>query len=151
MGRKVVIFDLDGTLANIDHRLHFVTGPKKDWDAFYKTCVADSPNWNNLQVLHALASVGYRIVILTGRSDEVRNETIEWLNNYGVTFHGLYMRPDKDYTQDHDLKLRMMADAQQEMGFTKEEVLCIFDDRQKVVDMWRKNGYTCYQVAKGDF
>ena len=33
----------------------------------------------------------------------------------------------------------------------KDKIVCIFDDRSKVVDMWRDNGLTCMQVAPGDF
>jgi len=27
----------------------------------------------------------------------------------------------------------------------------VFDDRQQVVDMWRQNDLTCFQVADGNF
>jgi hypothetical protein len=33
----------------------------------------------------------------------------------------------------------------------KDDVLMTVDDRQKVVDMWRENGLTCFQVAPGNF
>jgi len=148
---KVVVFDLDGTIALCDHRLHFISGEKRDWDSFYKACVSDEPNWPVIHTLRSMSTVGYKILILSGRSDEVRDDTLQWLNHYGVICDGLYMRQDKDYTPDDQLKEKMMLDAQAEMGFKKEDVLCIYDDRQKVVDMWRRNGYTCFQVAAGDF
>jgi len=148
---KVVVFDLDGTIALCDHRLHFISGAKRDWAAFYQACVDDKPNWPVIYTLRAMAQVGYKILILSGRSDEVREQTLTWLNAYGIPVDGLYMRQDKDYTPDDQLKEKMMSDAQAEIGFKPENVLCIYDDRQKVVDMWRKNGYTCFQVAAGDF
>ncbi len=148
---KVCIVDLDGTIANCDHRVKYVTGTNKDWDKFYKECVNDTPNWPVIQVLHALYTVGYKIVILSGRSDEVRKETIAWLQNYGINYQGLYMRPDKNYISDDQLKAKMMLDAQQEMGFTKDDVLCILDDRDKVVRMWRDAGYPCFQIKDGSY
>lgn len=39
-----VIFDLDGTIADINHRTHFVRGGNKDWESFFAGCVADVPN-----------------------------------------------------------------------------------------------------------
>ena len=33
----------------------------------------------------------------------------------------------------------------------KEDIVCVFDDRDKVVKMWRDNGLTCFQVAEGAF
>lgn len=148
---KVVVFDLDGTLSLCEHRLHYISGEKRDWKAFYKACTKDDVNWPVYWTLNAFYNAGRRIVIISGRSDEVRQETLEWLADHGIPCHGLYMRPDKDYTPDDQLKIRMMADAQQEMHFTKEDVICIFDDRQKVVDMWRREGYPCFQVKDGDY
>lgn len=37
-----VVFDLDGTLADGDHRLHHITGETKDWRAFFAACGDDS-------------------------------------------------------------------------------------------------------------
>lgn len=148
---KVVVFDLDGTIAKCEHRLHYIYGEKRDWSGFYQACKDDAPNWPVIQTLNALSAAGHRCVIISGRSDEVRTETLAWLAQYDVHVVGLYMRPDKDYTPDDKLKERIMQDAQEEMGFKQEDVLCIYDDRQKVVDMWRRNGYTCFQVAAGDY
>ena len=148
---KIVVFDLDGTISFCEHRLHYIAGDKRDWQSFYKACVDDVPNDPVILVLRALHSMGFKVIIISGRSDEVRMETLTWLTEHAVPCEGLYMRPDKDYTPDHELKLRLMKDAQQEIGFTDHDVVCIFDDRQKVVDMWRKNGFTCFQVADGDY
>jgi hypothetical protein len=55
------------------------------------------------------------------------------------------MRPAGDFTPDEELKRRWISE------YDLSQVLCIFDDRQKVVDMWRELGLTCFQVAPGDF
>jgi hypothetical protein len=56
------------------------------------------------------------------------------------------LRGIEDRTQDDVLKLRWV----EELGI-KAKVLCIFEDRQRVVDAWRRAGYTCFQVAPGNF
>jgi hypothetical protein len=56
------------------------------------------------------------------------------------------MRPEKDYTPDDALKHKWLM----ELG-GPDKIFCVFDDRQKVVDMWRSHGITCFQVAPGKF
>ena len=53
---------------------------------------------------------------------------------------------DEHYMKDSDLK-QFWLDAH----LNKDDVFAVFDDRQQVVDMWRQNGLTCFQVADGDF
>jgi hypothetical protein len=145
----IVIFDLDGTIALIDHRRHFVAGKSQvtdeDWRNFFAACVDDEPNLPVITTLRALHYQGYEIVILSGRSSEVRSETVAWLKKHQIPYHGLYMRLAGDHKPDEKLKEELLE------KFTKETILCVFDDRQKVVDMWRSKGITCFQVAPGDF
>ena len=44
-----------------------------------------------------------------------------------------------------------LNDLLNELNISKEDIFCIFDDRDKVVKMWREEGLTCMQVAPGDF
>ena len=93
-----------------------------------------------------LSSDGYRIWILSGRSDVTHQATRDWLNKHGVWFDTLTMRPQNHlYMADNDLK-QMWLDS-----IGKDNVAMVFDDRQQVVDMWRQNGLTTFQVADGDF
>lgn len=57
------------------------------------------------------------------------------------------MRKKGDYTPDDQLKESWIADY----GWEPRNTLCVFDDRKRIVDMWRRNGFTTYQVADGDF
>lgn len=149
--KSIVIADLDGTIALCDHRRHFVEGPKKDWDAFFKACINDVPNIPVIRMLNALNFQYYKIIIVSGRSTSVRDITEFWLDQNHVPYDFLYMRPPRNYTPDEYLKFQMLQDIKKDLGFFDENVLCIFDDRQKVVDMWRENGFTCFQVAPGNF
>jgi beta-phosphoglucomutase-like phosphatase (HAD superfamily) len=148
--KKIVIFDLDGTIALIDHRRHFVEGKgskatDEEWRCFFAACVDDKPNTPVIETLRALRAQGYCIIILSGRSDEVDKETKTWLMDNEVPYDELHMRPEGNYEPDQIWKARFLR------KFDPETILCVFDDRQKVVDMWRSKGITCFQVAPGDF
>lgn len=162
--KPLYIFDLDGTLALIDHRRHLVADKKdQDWDAFYRACVDDKPNVPIINILNALIQEDeYQeesdndVYIFSGRSDLVRTETELWLykNTWysDVAFEGgehlLKMRAHGDNTPDEILKRRWYEELTQA---DKYRLVCVFDDRQKVVDMWRSIGVTCLQVADGKF
>lgn len=146
MKRLNIVFDLDGTLANTAHRAHFMEGPKKDrdWRAFYAACDQDTAHIHVLSVLWSLRRDGHHIEIWSGRSDEVRDKTVRWLLNCGLSGIPLRMREAGDYTPDDILKRRWLDEA-----VWKPDL--IFDDRAKVVAMWREAGIPCFQVAPGDF
>lgn len=152
------IFDIDGTLCNIEHRLHFLDN-KEDpdrWDKFYRACVLDKPNEPVLAVLRHLRETGNEIWLFSGRSEDVRFETMLWLDKHfwglgsdlALRPERLTMRPSKSYMEDHFLKevwLRGMLEVD------RKRLVAVFDDRKRVVDMWRANGVPCFQVAPGEF
>ena len=141
----VVIFDLDGTLALIEHRRHFVTDGNKDWDSFFAACVDDLPNIPVIETCRALHDQHYIINIFSGRSDAVKEETKSWLKLHGIPHATLVMRREGDFTSDVELK-RSWIDSE-----LREKTLMVFDDRDSVVKMWREEGFVCAQVAAGDF
>ena len=140
-----VIFDLDGTLALIEHRKHFIQGEKKNWKAFYEACDLDEPNFPVISVMNSLKINHYKIYILTGRSDEALQKTIDWLEAYDCSYDELIMRPQGDFTPDHILKEVWIR----KIGI--DNIAMAFDDRDSVVKMIRSLGITCMQVASGDF
>jgi len=151
---KNVIFDLDGTLALIDKRRAISTLPngKMDWDTFFdpKNIDLDQPNDAVITMAKMLKAAGNRIVILSGRSKATKDATKAWLKKFDVPFDILKMRPtSKDFKFMPDDQLKQMWLDQ--LFTNKDDIVCVFDDRQKVVDMWRQNGLTCMQVAPGNF
>ena len=147
-----IIVDLDGTLAILDHRLHFVSGQKKDWESFFKACVNDSPNQDVIDLVSRIVRSAsdaspIEVHIFSGRNEIVRQETLEWLGRYVSFDFSLLMRPEKDHRPDALLK----KDFLEMSGLTPENTLCVLDDRKSVVDMWRAEGFTCLQVADRDF
>jgi phosphoglycolate phosphatase-like HAD superfamily hydrolase len=147
MKKDLTVFDLDGTLALIAHRHHFLEGRKKNWRKFFAACVNDPPNCPVIKVLQGLHHEGYEIWIVSGRSDEVREETVRWLQQHEVPYHHLIMRRAGDFTADDVLKRSWLVNG----IIPKDRVLIVFDDRDKVVAMWRREGLTCAQVAPGNF
>ena len=154
---KWVIFDLDGTLALIDERrkVSEKENGKLDWDKFFdpKNIELDEPNPPVIKMAQILAETGYKIAILSGRSKATRDATRDWLNQYNVPYNILKMRPTSHpwkFMDDRKLKARWFGDLFAN-HIEEPEVLCVFDDRQKVVDMWREIGLTCMQVAPGEW
>ena len=141
------IFDIDGTLANGDHRLHHIQKEPKDWDSYFKASLSDLPHKHIIDLAKRLAMTGAAIVYVSGRSDLVRTETMAWLGCYGAPHGKLYMRKQGDHRNDDLLKIELLA----ELRADHFNPLMAFDDRKRVVDAWRKAGVPCCQVADGDF
>ena len=150
---KIVIFDLDGTLADITARRKLATkdNGKLDWDVFLHrdNIKLDVPNQKVVDMARMINDTDkYQIWILSGRTKATYRTTRNWLIQNDIPFDDLIMRPTDDYhhyMKDSDLK-QMWLDS-----IGKDSVAMVFDDRNQVVDMWRKNGLTCFQVADGDF
>ena len=146
---NIVIFDLDGTLANIDKRRTLATkNGKMNWNVFFNpdNIDLDTPNQAVINMANILYSQDYIIYILSGRSDKTYEATIDWLSKYKVNYDLLIMRPQNQlYKKDSDLKQSWLD------TIGKDRVSMVFDDRQQVVDMWRQNGLPTFQVADGDF
>lgn len=145
--KSCYIFDIDGTLADGTHRLHWIhPRPAKDWRAYFAACDGDAPIQHIID-LARLVYYSHRIVLVSGRSDECRDATVEWLKVHGVPYDALYMRKAGDHRNDDVLK----AEILEEMIADGWAPIMAFDDRDRVVKMWRERGVPCAQVAPGDF
>jgi phosphoglycolate phosphatase-like HAD superfamily hydrolase len=161
-----VIFDLDGTLADCSHRIHLLdrmtkteraahAGPatvEEDdsplWNEFYHQCVNDVPILPMVNTFRALRQMGAEIEIWTGRSDLVEFETREWLSRAGVPWCPITMRPHGDHSNDAAMK-QFWLHQRRAAGLPDPQI--VFEDRKRVVDMWRAEGIFCAQVAEGNF
>ena len=153
--KPLYIFDLDGTLANIEHRKHYLADKDDStrWRRFYAACDKDSPNLNVVRTLERLRHAGAECWIFSGRSDEVRAKTVDWITEHtSFMSHdletALVMRREGDYTPDDELKMDWLKNM---LNYDRERLVAVFDDRDRVVKMWRDAGVTCFQVAPGDF
>ena len=147
--RFAAVFDIDGTLANNDHRRHYIereTG-KKDWKSFNDNMHLDTTCTPVVTMLHAVKAAGLTIVLATGRGEEHREVTEKWLKKHFIGYDILMMRPAKDYRPDTEIKREMLDKMRADLI----EPHFIVDDRNSVVAMWRDAGFTVFQVADGDF
>ncbi len=137
--QKVILIDIDGTIANIDHRKHLILGETPDWDAFYKACVDDTPIVAMIKVIKGDLEGNSAIpVFVTGRSDLVRRETAEWLDKY--FFDGdlqdrnpaLHMRVHGDHQEDFELKKGFVN------SLSEFEILGAYEDRPQVIRMYEE-------------
>jgi len=157
----IAIFDLDGTLALNEHRQHFLEEKPENWKAFEEACVDDKPNMPIIQIYQNLnICIWDKVYIFSGRSEDVKDQTFRWLVKYELMkswdIHNdrLRMRKSGDYRDDREVKKEMFEDLKNDPELLKlinEKQIVIFDDRRKVVDMWREMGLVCCQVAPGDF
>lgn len=146
--KPLYIFDLDGTLASIDHRRHLVESTPKRWREFYAACSADTPNQPVVRTALGLYLAGAEVWVWSGRSDEVRLETEEWLRAHLPQHTALRMREARDHQPDVKLKRSWLEEMD---PVDRGRLVAVFDDRSSVVTMWREQGVTCFQVAPGDF
>lgn len=147
MPQMKVIFDIDGTLANNSHRIHYLTEGKKNWESFRAELEDDSPNEPIVTLLQIMTIAGYKIILSTGRFEKDRERTERWLENNSIFYHDLFMRSDGDHRPDFEVKEDMLRELQ----IGRDNILFVVDDRSSVVEMWRRNGLTVLQCAKGDF
>jgi phosphoserine phosphatase len=147
-GRDLIIFDLDGTLALDYHRASFLRQTPKDWTSYFALCHLDFPNHPLVSTYRALLADGHFVEIWTGRAGEYRAQTEEWIKSHlGPVPDRLRMRPVGDRMDDNELKRSWLAEARS----AGDQVVLVFEDRRRVVEMWREEGVLCAQVAEGNF
>lgn len=152
---KCYVFDIDGTLSDPTHRLHHIKGETKNWDAFFAACDQDAPIPHMVELArHLLTGTSEIVLFCTGRSDDVKDKTVKWLQRYFSDRQGpfigsedLYMRAAGDHRDDtvvkSELMDRIIADGYQP--------IMVFEDRSRVCQMWRARDIPCLQVAAGEF
>ena len=167
MKKNTVIFDLDGTLANIEaRRVKSLMNGKMNWDVFFdaENIQLDLPNKPVIKMAQLFKQDGFKIIIFSGRNDRSFFATKDWLKINDVPHDLLVMRPDKFQKDSWPIAdgnpatkaMRFMPDEilKKEMldAFVNiEDVFLVVDDRNKVVKMWRDLGLNTFQVAPGDF
>ena len=133
------LVDVDGTLAL-----------RRDRDPYdWRSAHTDAPNKPVVGLVQALERDPQiaAIIVVSGRHEQARYITAKWLELHGIPFNKLLMRADGDYRSDEIVKeelFRNRVDPQ-------FHVVGVLDDRDRVVQMWRRIGLVCLQVAPGDF
>ena len=145
MSDEIVIFDIDGTLADVSERIHYLKTKPKNWDAFFQGMAQDKAVQSMVRLCNILHASGIQILLCSGRNEQYRSETMTWLAEQNVHYHGLFLRKDNDRRSDTVIKREILA------GIDKSKVLFVVEDRSRVVEMWRSEVLVCLQCAPGEF
>jgi len=143
---RCYIVDIDGTVANTEHRIHYITNGHKDWKGWHANAHLDEPIEEMITILR-LAQLLYGIVFCTGRDEMCREDTLKWFRENDIPFDALYMRKAGDRRDDDTVKYELL----QQIRADGYDPVLVFDDRDRVVKMWRSQGLRCFQVQEGDF
>jgi hypothetical protein len=142
-----IIFDLDGTLANNEHRLKHLASSPKDWAAWNAAAPFDTVIEEIREVAVSLENNGNTIIYCTGREETLREVTEKWLGVFGFPEGPLYMRRLRDYRDDDVIKAELLEEMREDDYVPQ----LVFEDRARVVAMWRRRGLLCCQIAEGNF
>jgi hypothetical protein len=133
-----IIVDIDGTVA--------LKGDRSPYDE--DRVNEDRPNWPVIRTVQALWTIGYKVIVVSGRTEACRHETKMWLDReLKAEYVELFMRKEGDMRKDAVVKAEIFDQHIRD----NYRVLCVLDDRNQVVDMWRSMGLTVLQCAEGNF
>ena len=144
---KVIVFDIDGTLANVEHRRPYIATRPKNWPAWNAGIPRDTAHEEIVFLAKTFHDGGPTIILCSGRSDDLAKVTIAQMAKFGVEYKELYMRKAGDHRPDSIVKVELLNSIRMDYG----EPYLWFDDRQQVVDAIRAEGVRVLQVAPGDF
>lgn len=133
---KAVIYDVDGTLAHNNGKRGYF-----NWNKVYVDVVDEKVR----ETLNVFKNSGYKIIIVTGRDGSCEELTKNWLKTNNIHFDQFFMRQEDDFRKDTVIKKEIYNNHIKD----NFNILGVFDDREKVVSMWRELGLKCYQVIDG--
>lgn len=140
---KAILSDIDGTISDRRHRLHFIEG-KKDWDAFFESLIDDPVIQTTVDKISEILIDDVELIFVTGRPEKYRSLTEDWITkNTPFKKYELYMRRNKDFRKDVIIKKEMLDDIN--MSY---EVSLVFEDQQQLCDMWSGEGLECFKIEQ---
>lgn len=163
--KSVVICDIDGTVADLNHRRHLSRpGPQKNWDEFFRLAPLDTPIHSTIGAIKDHAADGKTIIFVSARPERCRKDTEQWLLRQNLAPSHMLddknrIDDDEEYTPYFALLMRADGDSRDDIE-TKQEILDkylkkdwilkVYDDRPKVIRMWRENGLEVEDVGDGE-
>ena len=134
----LAIVDLDGVVADVRHRLHHISGRRKDWDAFFAAAARDDLHPEGAAVVATLAT-SHEIVFVTGRPDHLRAVTEAWLLEHGLDGHRLVMRPAGDRRPAAVVKVELVRSLAADRA-----IGVVVDDDDAVLAAMRRAGHPTF-------
>lgn len=146
--KPAIVVDIDGTLANVEHRLHLLPVDKnQDKFEFHLASKDDELNAWCAFLIKSMADKNFKIVLCTSRAEKYRAITETWLFENGIEYTELVMKDIDVHNDDPKVKRHLYKKYIE----PKYLVLFVVEDRKNVVDMWRELGLTCLQCAEGNY
>lgn len=139
MKRPAQIFDVDGTLANVDPILKHIVNYdndlkfKKNFDNFHKASIDVTPHFEVVEMLRQACDDRNDIIIVTARRETWRANTSCWLAKWNIPHNALFMRKNDDYRKDYEVKKDILADILQFW-----DVKLAVDDNPNVIALWQE-------------
>ena len=142
--RPLAVFDVDGVLADVRHRLHHVASRPKDWDAFFAAAVDDPPLVQGVELARESAR-DCEVVYVTGRPERCRADTLAWLRRHDLPDGRLAMRRSSDRRPARVAKLELLR----RLGRGRV-VAVVVDDDEQVCDAYETAGFRVLRVTWQD-
>ena len=139
---RIVIFDIDGVIFDLSHRLHLLD---KDYTAFEKEAIRDTPIQKTIDLMNSFNRRNTSIVLLTGRSEFIRDITEFKLNKHNVPFDELIMREVGDESPSDVYKVSALRKR-----FSKDILSCIvgvYDDEEMNIAAFQRMGLPSFLVT----
>lgn len=135
MTPSFAVFDIDGVLADVSHRLHHLRGRRKNWHGFFSDA-GDDPVLDEGRTRVLAAAADHAIVYLSGRPERMRRLTEQWLRRHGLPAGAVVLRPNRDRRPARLLKPQLVAEVAR-----AGEVAFVVDDDDAVCAALRRAGY----------
>lgn len=139
--QTAVIFDVDGTLADVTSIRHHVLQRRKDFDAFHSLSVNVPPHQHVVDLAHQAKADGHAVIVVTARSTQWRNHTAMWLALNGIPSDAMFMRKQGDHRKDVLVKADILARIR-----TQYEVVHAVDDNPSIIALWKSEGIPTTRV-----
>lgn len=141
---RAVIFDMDGTLADVSGIRHYLIpkNHRKDFDSFHRESVDAPPHGHVVNAAHVAHMLGLSVLVVTARKHMWRHQTAWWLAMHGVHSDALYMRGNDDNRKDFEVKRDILQQIR-----ARFEPIHAWDDNPSIVRLWESEGIPCTVVA----
>lgn len=141
-----IICDIDGTIADCEHRRHYVDKFPKDWKGFFSEMHKDPLRKDVAKKVIDYYNKMHTIIYVSARPEEYRDVTLEWLKKHSMSFGWtLIMRSSGDRRPDIEVKQEIYNKY-----LKNYPIEAVFDDRPSVIEMWKGNGLKVIDVGDGE-
>lgn len=151
MKPEAIIFDVDGTLADVSPYLHYVRNVnddpnfKKDFDKFHQESINALPNYEVVEMVNQAFFDQKHIIVVTSRRETWRGVTSYWLAKNDIGHHALYMRKDGDFRPDYEVKSEILGRIKKLWNVTHA-----VDDNPAVLRLWFEHGIPTTKIGDWD-